>query len=368
MEIRSVEAIPLSIPFEVRSRLPAWRGREFGALEVLLVKVTTADGIVGWGEAFSYACQAPVCAAIDHMVAPLAVGRDSRRITATLHDLQRLLHIYGRYGILNFALSGLDIALWDIAGKRAGLPVADLIGGASTQQVAAYASLFRFDDPDLVAEAARAAVADGYQSLKVHTRGSTDVGAVRGVIGQDVPLMVDTNCHETPVAAQRLAMALKAYDIRWLEEPIYPPENLQALRALREASGMALALGENACTAHEFHKILTAGAATYVQPSVAKVGGITEFRKVAALAEVHGAELAPHSTYFGPGFLATLHLIASQPAPEKLAIEHFVVGLEAELYESAGRVVRGSVALPTGPGLGADPLPEVIKEYRKRQE
>ncbi len=364
MIIQNIEAIALSIPFEVRSRAPAWRGKDFGALEMLLIKVETSDGLVGWGECFAYACQAPVKAAIDHMVAPLAIGMDSSRITAVMHDLQKLLHIYGRYGILNFALSGLDIALWDIAAKRLGANLSRLLGGASRTVIPAYASLFRFDDPDRTADAARAAVQDGYTALKVHSRGAQDVGAVRGVVGSEVPLMVDTNCNSSPIEAHGLAMALRPYDIRWLEEPIYPPENFAALHALKVSSGVPLALGENACTAHEFHKILVAGAATYIQPSVAKVGGITEFRKVAALAEVHGASLAPHSTYFGPGFVATLHLIASLPAPERMAVEHFVVGLEGSLYGGAVDVAGGSVTLPSGPGLGVEPDPDFIKEYR----
>ncbi|GAA5232050.1 mandelate racemase/muconate lactonizing enzyme family protein [Verticiella sediminum] len=364
MKIRSVQAIPLSIPFEVRSRLPAWRGKDFGALEILLVRIETEDGCVGWGEAFSYACQVPVKAAIEQMIAPLLIGQDARRITGLMHDVQKVLHIYGRYGVVNFALSGVDIALWDMAGRRAGLSLVELLGGANASTIDAYASLFRFDDPDRVAEAARAAVSAGYKSMKVHTRGSVDVGAVRGVVGSEIPLMVDTNCHWTPAEASRLAHALKAYDIRWLEEPIYPPESFDALRDLRQESGIPIAIGENACTVHEFQKILAAGAATYVQPSVAKVGGITEFRKVAALTEAYGASLAPHSTYFGPGFLATLHLIAAQPAAPRMSIEHFVVGPEASLYGGALDVQDGAFALPPGPGLGLQPDGDVLRDYR----
>ncbi|MFA5487702.1 MAG: mandelate racemase/muconate lactonizing enzyme family protein [Candidimonas sp.] len=364
MNITRIEAIPLAIPFRLRSKAPAWRGREYGALEVLLVRVETGDGCVGWGEAFSYNCQAAVKTALDDMIAPMAIGKDASNISGLLFEIQHVMHLYGRSGVVNYALSGLDIALWDIAAKRAGRPLVALLGGTGATSLNLYASLFRYDDPDSVTQAAREAIDAGYGAMKVHTRGTADVGAVREAIGPGVPLMVDTNCAWLPAQARASIARLKEFDLRWLEEPLYPPENFQTLGALQSELGVSLAIGENACTAHEFHKIVQAQAARYLQPSVTKVGGISEFRKVAALAEVNGITLAPHSPYFGPGFLATLHLMASLPAVAHDFIEHFVVGLEAFPYGDALSTAGGKVSLPTGPGLGLEPDEDVIETYR----
>jgi D-galactarolactone cycloisomerase len=362
VKIDRIDAIPLVIPFASRSRDPAWRGKDYGALETLLIRVETNDGIIGWGEAFSYNCQRPVMAALTDMIAPLVLGRDSRHITAILHDVQKLLHIYGRHGVVNFALSGLDIALWDIAGKRAGLSVGDLLGGVAQAEVNAYASLFRYGDPTRVAEDARQMVSGGFRRIKVHTRGTADVMAAREAIGSEIPLMMDTNCSWTIAEAYAAAPKIKECNVLWLEEPIFPPEDFRTLARFQADTTIPLAAGENACTVFEFQKIVADGAVRYAQPSVTKVGGITEFRKVAALAEVSSVTLAPHSPYFGPGFLATLHLIGSQPQPA--FAEYFCIALEAKPFGDRLEPVSGTIRIPTGAGLGLDPDPAVIKEYQ----
>jgi D-galactarolactone cycloisomerase len=361
VKVERIEAIPLVIPFATRGRLPAWRGKDYGALETLLIRVETSDGIVGWGEAFSYNCQQPVLWAVNHMIAPLVIGRDPRHITAIMHEAQKVLHIYGRYGIANFALSGVDIALWDIAGKRAGLPVGDLLGGIAHCEIDAYASLFRYDDPQSVSDEAARMVSAGFRRIKVHTRTVADVQAARSAVGTDVPLMTDTNCAWTIAEAYAAAPKIKDCNLLWLEEPIFPPEDFQTLATFQANTGIPIAAGENACTGFEFQKILAAGAVSYAQPSVTKVGGITEFRKVAALAEVSGVTLAPHSPYFGPGLLATLHLIGSQPQPS--FVEFFCLSLEAKPFAERLEPVNGRIELPMGPGLGLEPDSGVVKDY-----
>jgi L-alanine-DL-glutamate epimerase-like enolase superfamily enzyme len=360
MNIVSIEAFSLDIPFSSRSSLPAWRGRDHGALEALYVRVETADGIVGWGESFAYNCRAPVKVALETMLKPMFIGRDSRNITGLLHEAQRVLHLYGRYGILNFALSGLDIALWDIAAKRAGMRLGDLIGGIARETVDSYASLYRFGEADLVAQAADKARQDGYKRAKVHTRAVADFRAAREAVGSELGLMVDTNCAWTVSQSFEFTRQLMEFAPLWIEEPLYPPEDFATLSMLRR-SGIPIALGENACTAHEFQKIFLAAAATYAQPSVTKVGGITEFRKVVHLAEVNGVTLAPHSPYFGPGFLATMHLIASQPEP--CFIEYFNIGMAGMPYGGDVAPVDGAFEVPEAPGLGFDPDEGFLSEF-----
>jgi D-galactarolactone cycloisomerase len=364
LKVERIDAIPLVIPFSTRGRAPAWRGKDYGALETVLVRVEASGGLVGWGEAFSYNCQQPVVSAINHMVAPLVLGRDPRHITATLHEAQKVLHIYGRYGIANFALSGIDIALWDIAGKLASAPLGDILGGVVRSRINAYASLFRYGDPQRAAEEARRMVAAGFRRVKVHTRDVTDLRAVRDAVGSEVPVMIDTNCAWTIAEAYAAAPEIGGCNVIWLEEPIFPPEDFASLARYQDETRIPIAAGENACTAFEFQKIFLARAVRYAQPSVTKVGGVTEFRKIAALTEVNGVTLAPHSPYFGPGLLATLHLIGSQPQPS--FVEYFCLEIEAKPFGEALEPVNGEITLPPGSGLGLEPDAAVISDYRVR--
>ena len=361
LKIARVEAIPLRVPFGYGREPESWQGGPGTVLDILLVRVETDEGLVGWGEGFGYGCLRSVQAAVEDMVAPIALGRDARQIAALHRELQRSLHLFGRYGV---TLSGLDIALWDLAGKAAGQPLCRLLGGAPEAGLPGYASLFRYGDPEAVAEATATARAEGYGAVKLHEVTEESVAAAREAAGEGVPLMVDTNCPWSFAEARAMALRLKPYDLLWLEEPIFPPEDFRALARLQAETGVALAAGENACTAFQFRAMLDAGAVRYAQPSVTKVGGVTEFRKVAALAESAAAALMPHSPYFGPGFLATLHLAAALPEPG--LVEWFYLKREACLYGPAIAPREGVFRVPEGPGLGAEPDAEVIKDYRLR--
>ena len=369
MKITRIETIPLTIPHEYGGPPPSWGGQAWEGLNILLVRVETEDGATGWGEAFSYNCMTAVQAIVDATVAPVLIGRDATDITSLMRDLQQALHLFGRYGITMFGISAIDIALWDLAGKRAGLPLGQLLGGpASPPLVPGYASLLKYRDRELVAENVRSALGEGYPAIKLHETGEPEVAAAREAMGEGVPLCVDTNCPWTPDEAYEMAVRLKPYDLHWLEEPIFPPEDFTALARLQQESGVDLACGENACTAFEFRSMLDAGAARYVQPSVTKVGGVTELLKVLALAEARGLTAMPHSPYFGPGWLATLQILAAMPLTGRSGgawIERFHTRLEATLYPGfVSPVEGGRFRIPTGPGLGAEPDPDVIRDYR----
>ena len=165
-----------------------------------------------------------------------------------------------------------------------------------------------------------------------------------------------------------MAARLKPYDLHWLEEPIFPPEDFAALARLQRDSGIDLACGENACTAFEFRRMLDAGAVRYAQPSVTKVGGVTEFLEVLSVAEGYGVTVMPHSPYFGPGWLATLQLLGAMPLTGRPGggwAERFYTRLEATLYPGfVDPDENGCFRIPTGPGLGAEPDPDVIRAYR----
>ncbi|MGE5639380.1 MAG: mandelate racemase/muconate lactonizing enzyme family protein, partial [Clostridia bacterium] len=280
-------------------------------------------------------------------------------IRALQEKIQKRLHIFGRSGIQCYALSGLDIALWDIAGKSAGKPLHALLGGAQRHVLPCYASLLRYAEPALVAQYARRARDEGFGAVKLHEVTEPAVAAVRRAIGDDTPLTVDVNCEWPRDAAIQAARSFAPHRLEWLEEPVFPPEDFHSLRAVREAGGIPLAAGENFCYATQFAALLEARAVDYAQPSVTKVGGVSEFVQVVRLAQREHARIAPHSPYFGPGALATLHLIAAL-VPEA-RFELFYLWAEATLYP--GLFGRPEVSVPQAPGLGIDPDPEIVRRY-----
>ena len=362
MRIERVAAIPLSIPYTYGASGYTLGSQHAQVLDFCLVRVETADGVVGWGDAFAYSSRTAVTAAVRDMVAPLAVGRDDGDIGALMRDLQQKLHIFGRYGITLHALSGLDIALWDIAAKRAGRPLWQLIGGSARDTLPAYASLLRYGEPDLVARHAARAVGEGFAAIKLHEIDETAIAAARAAVPGSVPLMFDVNCPWTEAQAVDIGLRLRAHAPEWLEEPVFPPEDFAALARVRKATGLPLAAGENWCTAVQFRQALEAGAVDIVQPSVAKVSGVSEFLAVLDLAHERGARVAPHSPYFGPGALATLHLLTRLPEPAWF--ELFYLDAEAALFAEALEPIAGRMRVPQGPGLGCDPDPAVVERYR----
>jgi D-galactarolactone cycloisomerase len=334
----------------------------WSTLDTLLVRVDTDQGLTGWGEAFGYNVNEATKVVLDGFIGPLAVGRDATDIAGLNHDLQRKTHNFGRNGSVIYAISGLDIALWDIAGKAAGLPLYRLLGGAARAQVPAYASLMRYADDALLRKITTEAVGRGYRYVKLHEVTPSAVGAAREAAGADIALTMDANCPWTVREAKEIAREVQPYNLYWLEEPVWPPENYAGLAEVGRASGIPIAAGENAGSAMDFHHMFSAGAVTFAQPSVTKIGGITELRKIMTLADAHNITVVPHAPYFGPGLLATLHLLAAYP-PASL-FERLYVDLEASLFGDATDPRGGEMRVPQGQGLGHDPDPAVVARYR----
>ncbi len=362
MKITKVETIALKIPFDLGKEKANWGDHFVQSLETLLIRVETDNGLVGWGDAFAYNCRRAVQAAVEDMIAPKVIGADARDIVGINRRLQQENHLWGRYGITLFAISGLDIALWDLAGKAAGLPLVQLFGGVTSTRIPAYASLFRYGNAETVGRVTAEVAAAGYDHMKLHEITVEAVAAARQAGGDKMAIMVDTNCPWTPFEASEMLCKMAAYDPFWVEEPIFPPEDFDALARLRAETGVRLAAGENASTAFQFQAMFDAGAVDFAQPSVTKVGGITEFQKIAALAETAGVQIMAHSPYFGPGFLATLQLAGAMPNPG--LIERFYARLEGNLMGHWVDPKEGYFHIPDGPGLGADPDPEVIAAFR----
>jgi L-alanine-DL-glutamate epimerase-like enolase superfamily enzyme len=174
--------------------------------------------------------------------------------------------------------------------------------------------------------------------------------------------MVDCNCPWTVGEAIEMAHRLRPYDLNWLEEPVWPPEDHRGLARVQTQGAIPTAAGENAMLP-EFKGLFEAGAITYAQPSVTKVGGVTQMRKVMALAEAFGVSVVPHSAYFGPGLLASIHCIAAMPG-ESLVERYDADFAINVLHDAIDPDTNGCIAVPQEPGLGRDPDPAVIEKLR----
>lgn len=364
MKITHIEPIHISLPYTHDGPLTGFGGAVWPTLSYLLIRVQTDDGLVGWGEAFGYGAIPATITALETVVKPLALGRDVGDIDAFMTSLKKPLHIFGRSGCVQYALSGLDIALWDLAGKRAGKSVAALLSEKVRTSIPAYKSFMRLEKPEIVTLACERAIAQGYRSVKLHEISLPAVAAARAALGPEVSLTLDVNCAWPAAQALSMARQLAPYELKWLEEPIWPPEDLQGLSVLREQTDMPLALGENLANAWSFLPLIDEGVVDYFQPSVTKMGGISEFSIVAKAAQTSGRTIAPHSPYFGPGLLATLQLAGAYDTIG--GIEIFGVDLERTVFGDVGTVgADGCIAIPDGPGLGCDPDPDVIERFRQ---
>ena len=360
MKITDVQAYLLAIPMKEVDFPCPW---VWGGFNQIMVEITTDDGIKGYGEAFGYGVPQAVAAVINHTLRPMLLGADPMNITSLVNRLFHQTHIYGRYGITTFAISGVDIALWDIAGKFSNLPLYQLLGGAPVDKVPAYASLVRYSNQHDLKTAALHAQKAGYDMIKLHQLDVDSLQTVRLAVGEEARLTMDVNCAWSLEEALEKARQFAPYRLFWLEEPIYPPEDFRSLARLGQLSGTAIASGENACTAFQFREMLEVEAARFIQPSVIKVGGIGEWRKIGTLAELYNVRIDPHSPYFGPGLLATAHLIATSPQADFL--EYLYVNLEASVFKEPPRFEGGYMHLPQGPGLGLEIDPVVLKHYRQ---
>lgn len=363
--IVKAQTILVSIPFE-SGGVPPWSfgGKPRNAFDTLLVRLETASGLVGWGEAFSRNEDKALQQLIDTRVLPLVIKRNAMEIGRIKFELEFQLQNFGRVGSIMYGVSAVDTALWDIAAKRAGVPLANLLGGAFTSELDAYASLMCYGNSEDVARITRQAVDRGYRFIKLHETTIPVIKAAVDAAGPGVQVMLDTNCPWSVAEALQYDKELEPLNLLWFEEPIWPPENYAGLAKVRATGRHRIAAGENAGSLHDFFAMIAADAIDIAQPDVAKTGGVTELMKIAALCEAHGVEFVPHCALFGPGQIATMHInaaIRTTPIFERLYCD-----FEAELFGGRNLPVNGKVSVPTAPGLGLDPDEGVIRDYGVR--
>jgi len=361
MKIERIELHLIRVPFDMGAAPKAFAGMAWTSVDSLFVRVVTDAGVEGWGEGWGHVACPATMAALSSLVGPAFIGRDVRDRIALMEAMQHRFHIHGRTGPVMYALSALDIALWDIAGKLASQPIASLLGGVP-RELDAYASLLRYGEPALVAGAVERAMQRGFRHLKLHEERLDSVTAARRTAGEGTWLALDTNCPWSVSAAIDMARALEPLGLAWLEEPVWPPEDHRGLARVRAATSLPVAAGENLMSLHDMEHLFHAGAVDICQPSVIKFGGISTVVQAVALARAHSIDYVPHCFYFGPGFLASLHLAAAF-APDT-PFELFFGDLAASPYHDAVRASAGRVRVPDGPGLGLEPDVAVIERYR----
>lgn len=360
MKVVKVEPLVLRIPFTDGSSGKGLFPSIWNNLEIVLVKISADNGLTGWGEGFGYFCSTAVASVVAESLAPMLVGREVSNIRDISSELQRRSVLSGRYGISTFALSGVDIALWDLKAKSESVPVYKLFSTRVRDSVTAYSSLVRYGNPELAIKYAHQSLNEGFREIKLHEIEMPVIRKCRQAIGAEVPLTIDVNCNWTETQTRESIPELKNMNIRWLEEPVFPPEDFGLLSELRNL-GLPLAAGENACTSVQFSEMIRTNAVDYLQPSITKVGGISEYMKIIEMNNNYHHIIAPHSPYFGPGYLATLHMAAID---NYFSIFEFLyVKPERLLYPDSILPQKGEIQIPGGAGLGFDPDPEIIARY-----
>ena len=347
------------------------------------VRVETDEGVSGIGE--STTSNPYMAAAVVKQIAEFVIGQNPHHIQALWQRIYTHYHNVRGGNLLLAALSGIEQALWDIKGKVAGLPVYELLGGQVRDRVPAYLNHMFFNDigpdaePEIYAERAAEAVARGYRAVKIipygrlrdHAtpaelrRATTIVHKVREAIGPEIELAVDSHARFGMATAIQAARALEPYDLLFFEEPV-PPENVAAMRKVREAVSVPIAAGERIYTKWGFRELLEAQAVEFIQPDISHCGGIFEGRMIAALAECYYVQLLPHCFYGPVDLMAVLHVGACSPnvlfQERPLQVKESLQ--QQELLTSPLQLVEGSLLVPDGPGLGITFNEEVLAAHR----
>lgn len=320
MRITELRAVPISyrVPEGQNVRLGIGRAVKRDAV---LVRVRTDQGITGWGEAHHGRCPGAIAKLIDTTMAELVVGMDAFDTVGVWNRVYRMqLASHGMGAAAALALSGVDLALWDIRGKACGWPLYRLLGGAS-RPIRAYAGgiSLGWQDPASLAEEAQRYVEQGYRALKLRVgdtpkRDIERVRAVREAVGGDIDILVDGNTGCTLDDVRRVMPVYEDLEIGWLEEP-FPPHDHRSYADAAALGTVPLAAGENHYTRFEFSRLLEDGNVGFVQPDLSKTGGVTETMRIAAMASAAKITVNPHTSATGINMAASIHLLAAVDNP-----------------------------------------------------
>ncbi len=380
MKIKRITVHPLASPLaEPFAFSQGWVRRRCATI----VEIETADGVVGWGEAFPQGLEPPQIAAavVEHALAPLLLGEDALATEVLWHRMYHATRDYGRKGSVIAGISAVDMALWDLAGKFYGQPVHRLLGGAFRHEMRAYATGFyrksgRGETARLVQEAKdRAAAGFSAVKVKIGFGVADDVAVLRAIAsaleGSGVAMMIDANHAYGVAEAISLGRAVADLDLLWFEEPV-APEDRDGYAEVRRALTMPIAGGENEHTLYGFRDFIAGGGVDIVQPDLGSCGGFTAAKHIVALAQAHGLRVNPHVWGTGVAQAASVQLIAALPVPHH-SLYPVEPMLEYDCSDHPFRMAlvsepvlceRGVVRVPSRPGLGIEVDREVLRRSR----
>ena len=370
--VKSIDAFPLIAPE------PHYRGAERC---VTLVRAESEDGVVGWGEAISQFPEAARASKIliDQGFAPIVLGRDPVEVEPLWREICRYAYWYGVEGIAAFAISAIDMALWDLKGKLLGEPVAKLLGGPVRDEIPAMASvIFDMDDLDWTLNEFRGFVDEGYKIAKAgwgmkpdsmfgedRERDIRYVRAVREAVGPELSLVVDVpgarGLWDTPTAIRRF-QELEEFELRWIEQPL-PPGDLAAHRRLRAAVCTPIGTGEDEWSPETYQRVIESEGVDVLQLDPGRCLGLTGCKLTIGMIEDAGLKASAHSWSSALNTAAALAFLAISPAGDTLDLKPHENPLQHELVEDPWVQVDGMLALRDSPGLGVTVREDVVAKY-----
>lgn len=375
MEVDAIEAIPLSYPLGEGNGYGSARGTVEQRTSTL-IRVESASGVAGWGEAFGP--PQTIATLISELLSDIIVGMDPFEVESLCEKNYAGLYHFGSSGLIQSAISGVDVALWDLLGRELGQPIAQLLGGFERTEVTPYASTMYItnwgQDP---VEPVEAAAKEGFTAAKIKIgRGLDDdverVQTARKALGDDATLMVDFNGNYRPEQAITVAREIAPFDVYWLEEPV-PPENHSGYREVSAAVDIPVAAGEAAYARFDFADLIQERTIDIAQPDVCKCGGLSEARFIGKLATMENVQVSPHVWTGAVGIAASLQYAATIPSyphstniPEPFYFEFDRAenGLRTDLLDEPFDPTGGTLEIPDSPGLGIKIDERALNEYR----
>lgn len=366
MKITDIKTIRLRAAIPTEGRVFSRSGVRI-ARSTTLVQIETDEGITGLGSCSGNGDLIAVI--VGKVLRPLLIGMDPTDIDAIWDKayIRGGHKEFGTRGVGVVALSGIDIALWDILGKVHGVPLYQLLGGKCRDKVPVYATALYPEEPSIVAKRARAFAEQGFHGVKIKVGFDLDqdiriVRAVREELGKDFIVMTDANQGYSVEVALQAAAAFKDLGVFWLEEPLFV-ENIAGHAELRRDGGVPIAVGENLHMSYAFENFILRGAVDYLQPDVARAGGITEIQKITALAASHRLPVSFHTWGDGVALAASVHLSAALPECIVMELDYTYNPLREELLREPLTVAGGCLIPSEKPGLGVELNVEALQRF-----